>query len=98
MRSFISSSILLALCASVEGAALQVRQSDSNGTTKVTIPQKDASLDERKKAVLYRHDNFLYNVSQIGNAAAFPMGKLGEERVAAAWVCSPTTSTLNHQN
>ena len=85
MRSLIASSLLLALLVPVEGSVLKLRQSDSNGTAKVTIPQKDAALDARKKEVLYRHDNFLYNVSQIGNAAAFPMGKIGEERVALAW-------------
>ena len=47
--------------------------------------QKAANAQSRKQEVAYRHDNFLYNVSQIGNAAAFPMGKLGEERVAMAW-------------
>ncbi|KAF2637306.1 Lipoxygenase [Massarina eburnea CBS 473.64] len=85
MRSFVSSSLLLALCVSVEGRSLNVRQSDSNGTAKATVPEKDRSPTKRKQEVSYRHDNFLYNISQIGNAAAFPMGKLGEERVAMAW-------------
>jgi hypothetical protein len=85
MRPLIASSVFLALSLTVESSVLRVRQSDSNGTAKVVIPQKDASLDARKKEVSYRHDNFLYNISQIGNAAAFPMGKLGEDRVALAW-------------
>jgi hypothetical protein len=85
MRPLIASSLLLAFTISVDGSVLKVRQSDSNGTAKVTIPQKDSSTDARKKEVSYRHDNFLYNISLIGNAAAFPMGKLGEERVARAW-------------
>ncbi|PVH93852.1 Lipoxygenase [Periconia macrospinosa] len=78
-------SLLLACSTSVTAAALHIRQSDSNGTTTVTIPQRDADRAARKKEVAYRHDNFLYNISQIGNAAAFPMGKIGEERVSAAW-------------
>jgi len=85
MCSLIAFLLLLALSVSVKGSVLQIRQSDSNGMTKVTIPQKDASLDARKKDVSYRHDNFLYNASLVGNAAAFPMGKLGDERVALAW-------------
>jgi hypothetical protein len=85
MRSLVTSSVLLALSFSIEGSVLKTRQSDSNGTAKVCIPQRDGSLDARKKEVAYRHDNFLYNISQIGKAAAFPMGKLGEERVALAW-------------
>jgi hypothetical protein len=85
MRPLIASSLLLAFSISVEGSVLKVRQSDSNGTAKVSIPQKDLSPDARKNEVSYRHDNFLYNISLIGNAAAFPMGKLGEERVARAW-------------
>lgn len=78
-------SLLVACSASANAAVLSTRQSDSNGTGIVIIPQKDSSPDDRKKEVAYRHDNFLYNISQIGNAAAFPMGKLGEERVALAW-------------
>ena len=81
--SSIAPAFLFAL--SVNGLHLRPRQSDSNGTAKVTIPQNDAFPDRRKQEVAYRHDNFLYNISLIGKAAAFPMGKLGEERVARAW-------------
>ena len=76
---------LLFACGTVNAAVLNLRQSDSNGTLPVTIPQKDANAEGRKQEVAYRQENFLYNISQIGNAAAFPMGKLGEERVAMAW-------------
>ena len=76
---------LLFACGTVNAAVLNSRQSDSNATLTVSIPQKAANAQSRKQEVAYRHDNFLYNVSQIGNAAAFPMGKLGEERVAMAW-------------
>ena len=76
---------LLFACGTVNAAVLNSRQSDGNGTLAVSIPQKAANAQSRKQEVAYRHDNFLYNVSQIGNAAAFPMGKLGEERVAMAW-------------
>ncbi|KAF2451749.1 Lipoxygenase [Karstenula rhodostoma CBS 690.94] len=78
-------SLFLACSTSINAAVLNTRQSDSNGTHAVTISQKDADPAARKREVAYRHDNFLYNVSQIGNAAAFPMGKIGEERVALAW-------------
>ncbi|KAK7187686.1 hypothetical protein DPSP01_004521 [Paraphaeosphaeria sporulosa] len=78
-------SLVLACSTSINAAVLNTRQSDSNGTSSVTITQKDANPAARKKEVAYRHDNFLYNVSQIGNAAAFPMGKIGEERVSLAW-------------
>nr|QCS26860.1 putative manganese lipoxygenase [Didymosphaeria variabile] len=78
-------SFLLACSTSINAAVLNTRQSDSNATTTVTISQRDVDPAARKKEVAYRHDNFLYNVSQIGNAAAFPMGKIGEERVALAW-------------
>lgn len=78
-------SLLLACSTSINAAVLNTRQSDSNGTTTVTISQKDADPAARKKEVAYRHDNFLYNISLIGNAAAFPTGKIGEERVALAW-------------
>ncbi|KAJ4300838.1 hypothetical protein N0V90_002926 [Kalmusia sp. IMI 367209] len=78
-------SLILALSGPINAAALNTRQSDSNGTETVSIPQKDAALEDRKQEVAYRHENFLYNISQIGNAAAFPMGKIGEERVAMAW-------------
>lgn len=77
--------LLLACTTSVSAAVLNTRQSDSNSTAIVSISQKDADPAGRKKEVEYRHDNFLYNISQIGNAAAFPMGKIGEERVAQAW-------------
>lgn len=76
---------LLLACGTVNAAVLNLRQSDSNGTLPVGIPQKADNVESRKQEVAYRHDSFLYNVSQIGNAAAFPMGKLGEERVARAW-------------
>jgi hypothetical protein len=78
-------SLFLACGTSINAAVLNARQSDSNGTIKVSISQKDADQVARQKEVAYRHDNFLYNVSQVGKAAAFPMGKLGEERVALAW-------------
>lgn len=76
---------LLFACSTINAATIVTRQSDSNGTLAVSVPRKDSNQDNRRKEVQYRHDNFLYNVSQIGNAAAFPMGKLGEERVALAW-------------
>lgn len=78
-------SLLFACGPAINAAVLHTRQSDSNGTIPVSIPQKDIEPDARKEEVKYRHDNFLYNISQIGNAAAFPMGKIGEERVALAW-------------
>ena len=76
---------LLFASSTINAAVIHTRQSDSNGTLSVRIPQKDANQDGRKEEVKYRRDNFLYNVSQIGNGAAFPMGKIGEERVALAW-------------
>jgi hypothetical protein len=78
-------SLFLACGTSINGAVLSARQSDSNGTVKASTPQKDANPAARHREVAYRHENFLYNVSQIGKAAAFPMGKIGEERVALAW-------------
>lgn len=78
-------SLLLACSTSVNAAVLNTRQSDSNTTASVVVTLKDADQAGRKKEVAYRHDNFLYNVSLIGNAAAFPMGTIGEQRVALAW-------------
>lgn len=85
MRGSALFSSLLALSKLADAGSLSARQSDSNGTETVSIPQKDNSPEERRKEVTYRRENFLYNISLIGNAAAFPMGKLGDERVAMAW-------------